>query len=318
MTLRKGIKGLLQLLLYLVLTGGIVVLGGVFGILSEDEVIPACLTVLFLLLSGRYMHLVRKKRGAAGNSCKGRRMLRKWRTLGWIYLSAAIISGIVVYGQCNNLFSERLLLFQSDVAKIPESLQEFADKYPEAAEFVKDYPKKKDKNYSMDLSKEVSAGEIPLLIQWDERWGYKTYGNNFLAVTGCGPTCISMLACGLNGNTDLNPYEVARFAEEEGYYVPGVGTSWELMTAGAEKLGLSSRQGSVTDAFITEHLSVGHPLVCSMNPGDFTYTGHFIILSGLDKDGMVIVKDPNSRKNSKKHWDMDVLLPQIRAVWVFY
>ncbi|MDE5863548.1 MAG: C39 family peptidase [Lachnospiraceae bacterium] len=322
MALAKGIQGLLRLIFYFLLTGGIVVLGGVFGILSEDEVIPACLTILFLLFSSRYMNLLRKKKAFPDNSGKDRRLIRKWKLLGRIYLSAAVISGIVLYCQDNNLFLETLPLFQNDVTdkrqEIPESLQEFANKYPEAAEFVKDYPRKKNKKYSMDLSKEVSMGEIPLLIQWDERWGYKTYGNNFLAVTGCGPTCISMLVCGLLGDTVWNPYEVARFAEEQGYYVPGEGTSWELMTTGARKLGLTSEQGSVSETFITEHLGVEHPLVCSMYPGDFTYTGHFIILSGLDGDGRVIVKDPNSRNNSEKHWDIDVLLPQIRAVWVFY
>lgn len=321
MSLGKAIQSVFRLIFYLMLTGGIVVLGGVFDILSEDEVMPASLMILFLLLSGRYMHLLRKEKAFPDHSGKSRREIRKWKLLGRIYLSVAVISGAVLYCQCNNLYPERLPLFQNGMTakrqEIPESLQEFADKYPEAAEFVKDYPKKKDKKYSMDLSKEVSVGEIPLLIQWDERWGYKTYGNNFLAVTGCGPTCISMLVCGLIGDTAWNPYEVAKFAEEQGYYVPGAGTSWELMTTGAGKLGLSSEQGSVTETFITEHLGVGHPLVCSMYPGDFTYTGHFIILSGLDKDGKVIVKDPNSRKNSEKHWDMDVLLSQIRAVWVF-
>ncbi|MCD8152609.1 MAG: C39 family peptidase [Clostridiales bacterium] len=39
-----------------------------------------------------------------------------------------------------------------------------------------------------------------------------------------------------------------------------------------------------------------------MGPGDFTTGGHFIVLTGIDSDGNVIVNDPNSRINSEKHY----------------
>ena len=40
-------------------------------------------------------------------------------------------------------------------------------------------------------------------------------------------------------------------------------------------------------------------------------------LTGIDSEGRVVVNDPNSPKNSEKHWDMDRLLPQIRHIWKF-
>ncbi|MBQ1871316.1 MAG: C39 family peptidase, partial [Lachnospiraceae bacterium] len=55
----------------------------------------------------------------------------------------------------------------------------------------------------------------------------------------------------------------------------------------------------------------------SMKPGDFTYTGHFIVLTGIDEDGKIMVNDPNSRNNSDKHWDVDTLVKQIKALWVY-
>ena len=48
-----------------------------------------------------------------------------------------------------------------------------------------------------------------------------------------------MVVCGLTGDTKWNPYEVAKMAEDNGYYVDGSGSSWELMSSGAEKLGLT-------------------------------------------------------------------------------
>ena len=115
----------------------------------------------------------------------------------------------------------------------PESLIQLMKRNPEAKQFVLDYQKNKDKHEEIDLSKEVSRGQIPLFVQWDERWGYETYGDDFLAVTGCGPTCLAMVRCGLSGETQWNPYEVACMAQEQEFYVDGVGSSWDLMSSGA-------------------------------------------------------------------------------------
>lgn len=92
-----------------------------------------------------------------------------------------------------------------------------------------------------------------------ERWGYETYGSDFLAVTGCGPTCLSMITCGLTGSETWNPLAVAQFSEKEGYYVPGEGTSWSLMTEGANNLGLTAENTPVTQENILAALRSRHP-----------------------------------------------------------
>lgn len=202
--------------------------------------------------------------------------------------------------------------------QIPESLLNMEEKYPEATDFVKNYPKRRHYQ-TIDISSEVEAArensEIPYFLQWDERWGYETYGSDFLAVTGCGPTCLSMITCGLTGSETWNPLAVAQFSEKEGYYVPGEGTSWSLMTEGASNLGLTAENIPVTQENILAALRSGIPLICSMYPGDFTYTGHFIVLTGIDENGAITVNDPNSPANTKKHWSMSEILPQIRQSW---
>lgn len=202
-------------------------------------------------------------------------------------------------------------------SKIPETLEEFGEKYPEATDFVENYPKLHKKSYNMDISSEIQSGNIPLFIQWDKRWGYKTYGSDLLALTGCGPTCLSMVICGLTGNAEWNPYKVAAFSEEQGYYIDGEGTSWDLMTTGAQLLGLNATYGIVDKTYLLENLTSSTPMICSMYPGDFTYSGHFIVLTGIDSDGNIIVNDPNSPNNSKKHWSIEKILPQIRSIWLF-
>lgn len=199
----------------------------------------------------------------------------------------------------------------------PESLIELMERNPEAKQFVLDYPKKKDSHPQIDLSGEVTEGEIPLFLQWDERWGYEKYSDDFLAVNGCGPTCLSMVVCGLSGSGEWDPYKVASMADEAGYYVPGSGSSWDLMDSGAASLGLQSETISLDATRIKTTLLSGMPIICSMRPGDFTTKGHFIVLAGVAEDGNIIVRDPNSRKNSEKTWDVDDLIPQIKQLWAF-
>ena len=54
-----------------------------------------------------------------------------------------------------------------------------------------------------------------------------------------------------------------------------------------------------------------------MKPGDFTKGGHFIVLTGFDENGKVVVNDPNSRINSDKHCDVDVLVSQMKGIWKY-
>ena len=169
----------------------------------------------------------------------------------------------------------------------------------------------------IDISKEVTKGEIPHFLQWDERWGYETYGSDFLAVTGCGPTCLSMVTCGLTGDTQWNPYEVAKMAEDNGYYVDGSGSSWELMSSGAEKLGLTVSAVSFDEEHIRAVLESGQPIICVMGPGDFTDAGHFLVLTGVDKNGDIILRDPNSLERTKQHWDLQKLMNQMKNLWSY-
>lgn len=198
----------------------------------------------------------------------------------------------------------------------PESLITLVERNPETKDFVLDYPKYKGLQ-EIDLSKEVTKGEIPHFLQWDERWGYETYGSDFLAVTGCGPTCLSMVTCGLTGDTQWNPYEVAKMAEDNGYYVDGSGSSWELMSSGAEKLGLTVSNVIFDEEHIRSTLESGQPIICVMGPGDFTDAGHFLVLTGVDKNGDIILRDPNSLERTKQHWDLQKLMNQMKNLWAY-
>ena len=199
----------------------------------------------------------------------------------------------------------------------PQSLRDLLERNPETVDFVYDYPKEGKKQHEIDLSGEVTQGTIPLFLQWDERWGYQEYGSDMLAITGCGPTCLSMVYCGLTGQTDKNPLEMARFSEEQGYYSDGVGTSWTLMSQGAVQLGLNVQEIPLTAQLIIDQLNEGHPVICTMGPGDFTGSGHYIVLLRVNDDGSIALNDPNSPKNSKKSWELERLMDQMENLWAY-
>lgn len=197
----------------------------------------------------------------------------------------------------------------------PEQLIELLKSNEETVDFVFDYPEKKDTTPA-DTVGEVVQGQIPLLLQWDERWGYAFYADDMIAVNGCGPTAIAMVAAGLTGDNTVTPYKVAQFSAENGYYAGDSGTSWTLMTDGAQQFGIYGEEMGLSEGEVFSALENGHPIICSMRPGDFTTTGHFIVLTGIE-DGKIRVNDPNSRVRSERLWDYSKLEYQINNLWVY-
>ena len=83
-----------------------------------------------------------------------------------------------------------------------EDLIALYEKNEEARQFVLDYPLKKDMDFDIDLSEYSNTDTVPLFMQWDDRWGYSEYAGKVLGISGCGPTCLSMVSVYLTKDTD--------------------------------------------------------------------------------------------------------------------
>lgn len=197
----------------------------------------------------------------------------------------------------------------------PEELLNMLSKNIGMYDFVIKYPEKKGNVYSDNIGK-VLKGTFPLLLQWDERWGYADYGDSSIAISGCGPTALSMVIAGLTGDNSITPYTIAKFSEKNGYYLKNSGTSWNLMNDGAKKLGLNSKEIALSKDTIYSALENGHPIICSMRKGDFTTTGHFIVLVGIE-EGKIKINDPNSKERSNLLWEYERIESQIKNLWEF-
>lgn len=164
--------------------------------------------------------------------------------------------------------------------------------------------------------REWRAGNVPYLYQTDAAWSDYQYAGATVGTSGCGPTCLSMAYVALTGKTDRDPASMSAFSQINGYVEDGQ-TSWLLMSEGASKLGLTSVEVPADEDALRNHLTSGHPVIASVAPGDFTTTGHFIVITGIDEQGNLDIRDPNSAERSGMTWDVDRVLGQCRNLWAF-
>lgn len=194
----------------------------------------------------------------------------------------------------------------------PRYIIELYENNEETKDFVLNYPFRED--LEIDLSAYENSASVPLFLQWDPMWGYEDYGSSCVAVTGCGPTCLAMVGYYLTGDPNMTPHQIAKFAEKGGYYEPGYGSSWTLISEGAAELGLTATELPLVKKKMTDALEAGTPIILAMGEGDFTSTGHYIVLTDV-VDGMFRVNDPNSKIRSEKLWSYEELEGQIRNIW---
>lgn len=198
------------------------------------------------------------------------------------------------------------------IGEYPGKIIDFLEQNPEAEEFVFRYPFREE--YSPDLSRFSGTTGVPLFLQWDTDWGYVNYGSDMIAITGCGPTCLAMAGYYLTGDEIFTPDQVAAFAEENGYYAEGYGSSWTLISQGGVELGLTVTELPLDKDVMINALEEGFPIILAMGKGDFTSSGHYIVLTDF-VDGAFRVNDPNSILRSQRLWTYERIESQIRNIW---
>lgn len=229
----------------------------------------------------------------------------------------SIIAGLKKLAQSNSKVNT-ILVNQN---KYPERLLEDVIRNPEMIDFTYNYLNMVNKSYTdvIDISNDVSNTHygMPLFIQWDSRWGYYPYSSGVIGISGCGPTCLSMVYVHLTGDTNWNPLKMAKYSTQSGYVTVGVGTSWELMTSGARTLGLQVEKITKTEATMIAHLQQGNPIIASMGPGIFTDKGHFIVFRKYE-NGKFYVNDPFCIEHTNRSWSYSEFSGQVKSMWAYW
>lgn len=230
---------------------------------------------------------------------------------------APIVRNVYLNMERGREISKQQELIEAGGNAYPQELMKMLETNEETLNFVESYSERsKWIGADIDLSGEVQAGQVPLLLQWDRRWGYDTFGDGMIGWAGCGPVCMTMAYLYLTDDLSMDPRQMAEYADQNGFHSDS-GTSWDFWTAGAEALGLRGEELSLSEGVIQGVLDAGGVVVCSMRPGDFTTTGHYILIRGYDEKGF-FVNDPNRKSNSEKQWDYDTLEGQIKNLWGIY
>lgn len=166
----------------------------------------------------------------------------------------------------------------------------------------------------------IGFGDVPQMSQYDPRWANMPIGMNdgqpyTMGSGGCGPTSLAMVAQSLGRG--VNPAQIGAMARDSGYAVAG-GSSKELFTEGASKLGLKSSQ--IGGAGIESELAKGKPVILSgkgsgKDGTPYTKVGHIVTASGIDNEGNVIVNDP--RYNEPTKYPLNKVKQGMRHGWSY-
>lgn len=133
-------------------------------------------------------------------------------------------------------------------------------------------------------------GVLGEFVYYDQTQYYNAYGDDTIAGSGCGPTSFAMVATYLMGES-ITPVDAIWCGNS--YYVPHVGTSWSYFADAANRFGFRMEEQTSYFSRAVEALEQGKVVISAQSPGLFTRGGHFIVLAGIDENGMIIVYDPN-------------------------
>lgn len=169
---------------------------------------------------------------------------------------------------------------------------------------------------SGSLLQSKGAHDVIYYMQSDARWANTYYGGtDTMEVYACGPTSMSMVISSLT-DIKIDPVQMANWAHQNGYWYPKSGSLHSLIPDAAKAFGLScvgvENTPEAKQKIITA-LQESKLVVTLMGKGQFTNTGHFIVLRGITSEGKILVADPASKERTNKTWDVDTIVKEAKA-----
>lgn len=182
-----------------------------------------------------------------------------------------------------------------------EALLELALSEPSAIDFVAAYPDAE--KVAQPYEDAVSQGTVPELYCWDTRWGFVDYAGSALAVTGSGPTSLSMAYMGLTGKGDVTPADAAQLVTDADMASGDSLMSGEFLTESLDSLGLSCSTYTSNADNLVQMLNTGSYVLMETTAGTLGESAHWIVVVSEEDDGSVRVYDPTSPETSSRTWD---------------
>lgn len=150
-------------------------------------------------------------------------------------------------------------------------------------------------------------------------WGPKMYSNHndksqTMANSGCGPTSMADVVATLK-DASVDPWTLAQLAMAWGDRTYNSGTAWSFFPHVAKEYGFSKMVQTKNLDALKACLDAGGYVVCSMGPGYWTKSGHFI--TAWKYDGTyVYCNDPAS--SSRKKQKISAFKSESKQYFCFY
>ena len=164
-------------------------------------------------------------------------------------------------------------------------------------------------------------------FQTDPRWRNKDYSaegeSTTIGASGCGPTAAAMLIETLTGKT-FTPADACKWSLEHGYKACKQGTYYAYFVPQFAAHGISCYQLSWTNTYHKPNdpihdkalnlLKQGYYLIALMKKGNWTTSGHFIVVWWADNK--IHNNDPISTKPNRINGDIQTFSNEAVYYWV--
>ena len=155
--------------------------------------------------------------------------------------------------------------------------------------------------------------------QGDSRWGKKVYSSHgdksqTMSNSGCGPTAAADVIATLV-DPSVTPWTLAQLAMEWGDRTYNSGTAWSFFKHLADHFDFQKFIQTASIDALKACLDAGGYVVCSMGPGYWTKSGHFICAWKYE-NGVIYANDPAS--GSRTHQSEKDFISQRKQFFCFY
>lgn len=165
-------------------------------------------------------------------------------------------------------------------------------------------------------------------LQTDPRWGSLDYSapgeKTTIAASGCGPTAMAMVLATW-ADPSVTPKTECAWALAHGYKAPHQGTYYGYFEPAGARYGLQvtrlnyiSLYGNNRSAYhdlVKDTLDQGDLVIACMGPGNWTSSGHYVLVYGIQGD-TIYINDPASTKAARTRGSWALFRQQVKYYWI--
>lgn len=167
---------------------------------------------------------------------------------------------------------------------------------------------------------------MTIFKQYDSRWGRKNYnGSSSISAAACGPFSVANIL--VESNPKINPMDVVKFMQKNGYAVRNQGTAWSGIPAAMKHFGMTDVKAvdvSKSMSKVWEYMAKGYDAVFLFRGGSrggvcWTTQGHYVAMTDYKvKNGkhMLYAKDSGGRDHDGWYTYETHMRGLIPKVWV--